>query len=225
MNRNHHALCAMLLAFVLILVMCSQFIRDFSARADTEKVVYLTFDDGPSDRVTPKILDVLKEEKVKATFFVVGRSAEDRKYLLEREISEGHTVAVHSYSHNYSQIYSSAESLLDDIDKCNEVIKSVTGSYSTVYRFPGGSFGLDCKLIDAVKSHGMKYVDWNASLCDAEYNCAPTDILYSNAVDTSKGHNRVILLAHDSTTKITTAEALRDIIKYFKNQSYKFATL
>ena len=225
MNRNYHAFCAMLLALVLVLVMCSQFIRDTSARAGTEKVVYLTFDDGPSDRVTPKILDTLKEEKVKATFFIVGTAAENRKYLLERERTEGHTIAVHSYTHEYSQIYSSAENLLADIDKCNEVIKSVTGSYSALYRFPGGSYGLRDELIEAVKAHGMKYVDWNASICDAEYCTAPQEILYTNAVNSSKGRDSVILLAHDSTTKSTTAKALKDIIEYFKSQNYKFATL
>ena len=225
MNRNYHAFCAMLLAFVLILVMCGQLVRDSFARASTEKTVYLTFDDGPSDRVTPKILDVLKAENVKATFFIVGSAAEKRKYLLEREFSEGHTVAVHSYSHIYSRIYSSTENLLADIDRCNEIIKSVTGSYSSIYRFPGGSFGLSRELINAVGEHGMKYVDWNASVCDAEYYCAPREILYANAVDTSRGHDSVILLAHDSTTKTTTAQALKDIIKYFKSQNYIFKTL
>ena len=225
MNRNYHAFCAMLLAFVLVLVMCSQFIKDSYAQAKDEKVVYLTFDDGPSDRVTPKILDILKEEKVKATFFIVGNAAQSRKYLLEREYREGHTVAVHSYTHEYKQIYSSAENLLADIDKCNEVIKSVTGSYSTIYRFPGGSYGLKDELIEAVKAHGMKYADWNASTCDAEYCTAPQEVIYANAVNSSKGRNRVILLAHDSTTKTTTAEALRDIIRYFKSQNYIFATL
>ena len=225
MNRNHHALCAILLAVVLILVMCSQFIRDNTAQADTEKVVYLTFDDGPSDRVTPKILDILKEEGVKATFFIVGQAAENRKYLVEREIAEGHTVAVHSYTHRYGEIYASKENLLEDIDRCNEVIKSVTGSYSTLYRFPGGSYGLRSELVDAVTEHGMKYFDWNASLCDAEYYNAPKELLYTNAVESSKGRNTVILLAHDTTTKSSTVQALQDIIKFFKSQNYRFATL
>lgn len=226
MNKNYHALCAMLLAFALIVVMCSQFVKDNATFANTrdEKVVYLTFDDGPCDRVTPKILDVLKEENVKATFFIVGTAAENRKYILERELAEGHTVAVHSYSHRYGQIYSSPENLIADIDKCNEIIKSVTGSFSTLYRFPGGSFGLSDKLISAVKEHGMKYVDWNASICDAEYYAAPPEILYANAVESSKGHNTVVLLAHDSTTKSTTAQALKNIIRYFKSQNFKFDT-
>lgn len=230
MNKNYHAYCAILLAIALILVMCSQLINSNgkaygeSNEVETEKCVYLTFDDGPSDRVTPKILDVLKEEKVTATFFVIGMNAENRKYLLEREIAEGHTVAVHSYSHRYNEIYSSPESLIADIDKCNEVIKSVAGCYSTVYRFPGGSFGLNKKLVSAVKAHGMKYIDWNASTRDAEYYCAPPEILYKSAVDTAKGHDTVVLLAHDSTTKTSTAEAIKSIIKYFKSQNYKFNT-
>lgn len=225
MNRNYHVYCAILLAFALILAMCNQFLRENLpfARANTEKTVYLTFDDGPSDRVTPKILDVLKEENVKATFFIVGTAAENRKYLLKREIDEGHTVAVHSYTHRYSEIYSSAEKLLDDIDKCNELIKSVTGSYSDVYRFPGGSYGLSKNLVSAVKERGIKYVDWNASVRDAEYYCAPPEILLKSAIESSQGHNNVVLLAHDSTTKTTTAKALKSIIKYYKSQNFKFS--
>ena len=108
MNRNYHAYCAILLAIALILVMCSQLINSEKTalgEVDAEKSVYLTFDDGPSDRVTPKILDVLKEENVTATFFIVGQNAKLRKYLLEREFAEGHTVAVHSYTHDYKKIY------------------------------------------------------------------------------------------------------------------------
>ena len=224
MNKNYHAYCAILLAFALIVTMCSQFFKNALsfASARVEKNVYLTFDDGPSDRVTPKILDVLKQENVRATFFIVGSAAENRKYLLEREHSEGHTLAVHSYSHRYGEIYSSPEKLLADIDKCNELIKSVTGSYSDVYRFPGGSYGLSEKLVSAVKEHGLKCVDWNASVRDAEYYSAPPEILYKSAVDTSKDRDAVVLLAHDSTTKTTTATALKDIIKYFKEQKYTF---
>lgn len=226
MNRNYHAFCAILLAFALILVMCHQFVKDniTFAEESAQKTVYLTFDDGPSDRVTPKILDVLKKENVKATFFIVGSAAESRKYLLEREFNEGHTIAVHSYTHKYGQIYASESNLIDDIDKCNELIKNVTGSYSDVYRFPGGSYGLNRNLIDAVREHGMRYVDWNASTRDAEYYCAPAEILLKSAIDTSKGHDNVVLLAHDSTTKTTTAAALKNIIKYFKDLNFVFET-
>ena len=226
MNRNFTALCAAMLAFAIMLIVCGNILsnsRRFSfAESEDVKCVYLTFDDGPSDRVTPKILDVLKEENVNATFFIIGQQAQTRKYLLQREIDEGHTVAVHSYTHEYGEIYSSPESLIKDIDKCNEVIKSVTGKYSDLYRFPGGSYGLSEKLISAVKEHGMKPIDWNASFSDAEiYNATPAQI-FDAAITSADCCEKVVILAHDSTNKSATALALKDIIRHFKNQGYTF---
>lgn len=227
MNRNFPAFCAAMLAFALMLVLCGGFWTSgnkisLAENESSVKTVYLTFDDGPSDRVTPKILDVLKEENVKATFFIIGNQAETRKYLIEREFNEGHTVAVHSYTHKYREIYNSPESLINDIDKCNEVIKSVTGNYSSVYRFPGGSFGLSERMINAVTRHGMRYVDWNASTRDAEIISATPEQLYKATVNTSACAENVVLLAHDSTTKSSTAAALKDIIGHFKEQGYIF---
>ncbi|MDE6000935.1 MAG: polysaccharide deacetylase [Clostridia bacterium] len=227
MNRNIPAFCAAMLAFALLLVFCGGLWAQSGAFSLAEeesviKTVYLTFDDGPSDRVTPKILDVLAEEDVKATFFIVGKHAETRKALLKREAKEGHTVAVHSYTHVYNQIYASPESLLADIEKCNDLIEEVTGSRSTLYRFPGGSFNLSYRLISAVTSHGMRYVDWNASFRDAEiYNATPYQ-LYQAAVTTAASAENIVFLAHDSTTKTATAEALREIIRHFKNEGYLF---
>lgn len=227
MNRNFSAFCAAMLAFALMLVICGGFWannKKFSL-AETEstvKTVYLTFDDGPSDRVTPKILDVLAEENVKATFFIIGAQAENRKYIIKREFEEGHTVAVHSYTHKYNEIYSSVRNLIEDIDRCNDVIKGITGSRSSVYRFPGGSFGLSGGLISAVTAHGMRYVDWNASTRDAEIcNATPSQILNATIATSAKAEN-VVLLAHDSTTKTATAEALKDIIRYYKDNGYVF---
>ena len=172
MNRNFTAICAAFLMCAILIVFygSAAISKSTSAFAETESqnAIYLTFDDGPSDKVTPKILDVLKEENVKATFFIVGKNAKTRKYLLRREADEGHTVAVHSYSHDYKDIYSSADKLLEDIDRCNEVIKSALGRTSDIYRFPGGSFNLSKNLIDSVFRHGMKYIDCNASTRDAE---------------------------------------------------------
>lgn len=226
MNKNFTAFCASMLAFCLMFVIIQGgFIRKHNislAEESTVKTVYLTFDDGPSDKVTPKILDILAEEEVKATFFIIGKQAETRKYLIEREFNEGHTVAVHSYSHRYSDIYSSTEALLTDIDKCNKVIKEVTGSYSYLYRFPGGSFGLDSKLIKATVNHGMRYIDWNASVRDAEICNAKPEQLYKAAVTTSADTDNVVLLMHDSTTKTATAQALKSIIKHFKDKGYIF---
>ncbi|MDE7075833.1 MAG: polysaccharide deacetylase [Clostridia bacterium] len=226
MNRKNTVICAFMLLFVLVATQflnITQLVKPRIALAEEpQKCVYLTFDDGPSDKVTPKILDVLKEENVKATFFIVGKLAERRKYLIEREFNEGHTVAVHSYSHVYRDIYSSAEKLLEDIDRCNELIREVTGEYAAVYRFPGGSFGLNPDFINAVTAHGMRYVDWNASLRDAEICNATPDDLFKAAIDTPANRDHIVMLAHDTTDKTVTAQALKSVIKYYKNRGYVF---
>lgn len=226
MNRKNTVLCAFLLLLLFVavqfLAVCDNFGVNIALAETPQKCVYLTFDDGPSDRVTPKILDVLKEEDVKATFFIVGKMAERRKYLIEREFAEGHTVAVHSYSHVYSDIYSSEEKLLDDIDRCNKLIKEVTGKYSDVYRFPGGSFCIKKDLVDAVTAHGMRYIDWNASMRDAEIvNPAPDDLLKA-AINTPANRDHIVMLAHDTTDKMTTVQALKSVIRYYKEKGYVF---
>lgn len=231
MNRKYFAAAAAILA-VAFAVLWIAYGRNnsteafslTSASAQTPKTVYLTFDDGPSDRVTPKILDVLDEENVKATFFIIGQQAERRDYLIKREAESGHTVAVHSYTHNYSEIYSSPHSLIADIDRCNDVIESITGKRSDLYRFPGGSYGLREELIAAAAGHGMRYVDWNASTRDAECPGSAGQ-LFDSAVATSAGLDRVVLLSHDSTYKTSTPEATRRLIKYYKENGYTFDVL
>lgn len=228
-NRNFTAICAALLmcAFLIVFYVSPKIAKSTVtfAEASTQKVVYLTFDDGPSDRVTPRILDVLKEENVKATFFIVGRNAETRKNLIKRETDEGHSVGVHSYSHVYKDIYASTESLLNDIDKCNKIIKEITGKPTKLYRFPGGSHGLSSELIEAVKSHGMEYYDWNASTRDAELLDATPDELYRTAVNTATSDKSIIILSHDTTNKTATVEALKLIIKHYKERGYAFSAL
>ena len=225
MKRNYSAVCAVILMLAVIIALVAGIAPQKTTLtfADSnEKIVYLTFDDGPSDRVTPKILDVLKEENVKATFFIVGKNAVRRKDILRRAVKEGHTLGVHSYSHIYNEIYSSAQSLLEDIDKCNEVIKEITGASASIYRFPGGSFFLSESLKQAVLQRGMTYVDWNASLNDAELKDPTPDCLFDTAVATAANRNKVIMLAHDTTDKTATAEALKNVILYFKQQGYTF---
>lgn len=189
------------------------------------KTVYLTFDDGPSDRVTPLVLDALKRNNVKATFFIIGLQAETRPYLIEREINEGHSVAVHSYTHDYKTIYKSCNSLERDVEKCNDVIENICGKRSKLYRFPGGSYNVSQLLKNKIKELGYKYVDWNASTGDAEIINPTPQQLYKTAIKTTKKTGNVILLCHDGTTRTTTALALDSIIKYYKQNGYLFDTL
>ena len=224
MNRRYPALAAIIITFALFAVLVGNFMKSphaaFAMQAD--RAIYLTFDDGPSDRVTPKILDILKEENVPATFFIVGIRAKDRKEILKRAVAEGHTLAIHSYTHDYNEIYASADALLKDIEKCNKVICSVTGEYSSIYRFPGGSYTVNPTLIKAVNAMGFRYVDWNASFRDSELANATSTDLYNAAINTVANQQSIVMLAHDATDKIETVGALKEVIKHFKELGYTF---
>lgn len=223
MNRHIPAIAAILFSVALIVTLFGNFFGSpLLSFAEESKVIYLTFDDGPSDSVTPKILDVLKEEKTPATFFIVGAQAKNRKGILKRIIDEGHTLGVHSYSHKYGEIYKSESALLNDIERCNDVIRSVTGRYSSVYRFPGGSFNVDPKLIGAVKAKGYRYVNWNASFRDSELKNAAAEDLFDAAVTTVANPNHIVMLAHDASDKTQTVYALKKVIRYFKSKGYEF---
>ena len=223
MNRHIPALTAFMLTVALFVTLFGNFLgAPLLSFAEEVKVIYLTFDDGPSDRVTPKILDVLKEENVPATFFIVGNCAKTRRDILKRAYDEGHTLAVHSYSHNYGTIYASAEALIDDIEKCNEIICSITGEYSSLYRFPGGSYTVSSELIKAVVSNGYRFINWNASFCDSEIKNATSEDLYDAAVATVANPHRIVMLAHDATDKLETVAALKQVIRHFKRLGYSF---
>lgn len=187
------------------------------------KEVYLTFDDGPSNSVTVPILDTLKEEGVKATFFIVSDRAHGREDILKRMAQEGHTLGVHSASHDYPKIYASDEAFIKDVDTCAAFIKKTTGVTPTVYRFPGGGFKNKEKRA-LVKEHGYRIVDWNAVCGDEEIRNASVDTLVKTAVSTSKGKAKVVLLLHDSASHKATAESLKEIISYFKEHGYTFRT-
>jgi peptidoglycan/xylan/chitin deacetylase (PgdA/CDA1 family) len=225
MNRNFSAFCAVVLAFVIFIATFGGTQKITNTAFAEEKVIYLTFDDGPSDRVTPKILDILKEENVSATFFIIGQQAISRQQIVRREAYEGHTIAIHSYTHEYKDIYSSCDKLLSDIEKCKGIIEMITGYTPTLYRFPGGSYNLSTKLINAVKQSGYRVVDWNSSMRDAEIINPTPYQLYTSAITSAEGKDKIILLAHDSTTKLTTVQALTDVIHYFKSKDYNFKAL
>ncbi len=186
-----------------------------------EKEIYLTFDDGPSTSVTERILDILKEENVKATFFVVGDRVKGRERTLRRIADEGHTLGVHSETHVYSEIYASADALLRDAETCAETIRRVTGITPRVYRFPGG--GKHPASAELLRKNGYRIVSWNAVCGDEELRGATADVLFSTAVETAKGKDPVILLCHDSATHSETAKALPAIIAHFRAEGYTFS--
>lgn len=186
--------------------------------------VYLTFDDGPTDSTTPKVLDILHEKGVRATFFVIGRQIAGREKTLRRTACEGHAIGIHSYSHRYEEIYRSEGALLRDIEQCRRAILAVLPRYDRkIYRFPGGSF-LCPALRDAVTGAGYRYYDWNAATGDAEGKFTADELLH-NAIETSRGKEPVVLLLHDGVGYRETIAALPRIIDYFRGRGYRFRTL
>lgn len=180
------------------------------------KKVYLTFDDGPSDN-TNEILDILKEYDVKATFFVVGKTDEQSKAAYQRIVAEGHTLAMHSYSHSYSEIYASRENFISDLSALQEYLYEVTGVWPRFYRFPGGSSNsvsqVDMQeLIEWVDENGIIYFDWNAASGDAVSDELPKDTIVENCLTQLEGKRRCMILMHDAVDKHTTVEALPEII-------------
>lgn len=195
--------------------------------SDTEiKTICLTFDDGPTDSTTPKILDILRKENIPATFFVTGRQISSRKEILQRTFDDGHAIGIHTYSHEYKQIYASISALLGDIRRCQKSIREVLPEWnSDLYRFPGGEAGLSDTLISAVKNAGFRICSWNASVEDAVSPNASAEDLYNNAVRSAGEKNHVVLLLHDGVGYRETIRALPKIIEYFRSKGYTFQSL
>ena len=196
-------------------------------KADGKKVAYLTFDDGPSTNNTPQILDILDKNNIKATFFVIGQNAEKNPDLVKREVSEGDVVGNHTYSHNMRYVYSSTSNFISDLDKNDKVLKSIIGDdYNLkLVRFPGGSFGTRlAPYREAAKKSGYHYIDWNDLTGDAEHNNVPVSALMSE-LEKYTTQDHVVILMHDAPAKVTTVQALPQVIEFLKSKGYTFETL
>jgi len=197
-----------------------------------EKTAFLTFDDGPTTTVTPLILDLLKQENIKATFFVLGNRAKANPELIKREFEEGHYIANHGYTHKYSQIYQSSQTVLDEYNYTESCIQEALGNpdyHSRVFRFPGGSVGGYYKNIKVqakqlLRQNNIVSLDWNALSKDAEGAHTKEKIMQS-IISTVGQKQSVVILMHDSYDKILTYETLTDVIKYLRDNGYTFKNL
>jgi peptidoglycan/xylan/chitin deacetylase (PgdA/CDA1 family) len=194
-------------------------------------VICLTFDDGPSS-VTPEVLDVLKENNIKATFFILDYS-EQSKSMIQRIIDEGHTLAIHGMSHDYSKIYASAEATLENFTSLQKKIKK-DFNYDVKYvRFPGGASntisrnyceGVMTEAVKKVQEESLEYYDWNVDVDDAGSARTPSEI-YNNFVDGILPGVENIVLMHDGEGHMPTAKALQEIINYAKENGYVFTAI
>ena len=188
---------------------------------DGYRKVYLTFDDGPSQN-TEEILDILKEYNVKATFFVIKKEGREYEELYRRIVNEGHTLGMHSTDHVYSNIYSSTEAFVNDTVKLRDFLYMVTGVESNYYRFPGGSSNkvssIDMKVFASLlEDMGIEYFDWNVSSQDASSPILSKNQIVNNAVSKLYNFDCAMILFHDTNSKVTTVEALPEIIEYINS--------
>lgn len=195
-------------------------------------VIWLTFDDGPSSNITPKVLDILKEENIKATFFVINYT-QGNEHLIKRIVDEGHTIGIHGYSHEYSKIYKSKETFMNNVYTLQDRIYKSTGVKSMYTRFPGGSSntvskkyckGIMTELTKEMLSKGFKYYDWNISSGDAGGAKNATDVYNNVTKNLSKNRGNMVLM-HDFGSNKKGLEALPKIIEYAKKEGYTFAKI
>ncbi len=196
--------------------------------AETRRA-FLTFDDGPST-VTPTILDVLKQENVKATFFVLGAGVKAMPETTKRIYEEGHYIANHGYTHSYSTIYSSPQAVLDEFNQCNEAVRNAIGVpeyHSHLFRFPGGLPGgkyaeIKRQANELLLQNDILHVDWNALTGDAETANPTIEFERQRIEETVANKSSVVILMHDAEAKKVTAEALPQIISWLRENGYEF---
>lgn len=202
----------------------------YSPNNNGNKVIYLTFDDGPS-QYTGELLDVLSKYNVKATFFVTGRNSNYFHYI-KRAYDEGHTIGLHTYSHNYSLVYSSIDAYFSDLNSINEIVREQTGSYSNIIRFPGGSsntvsrnytVGIMSQLSSLVESKGYKYFDWNVSSGDASSVILDSSSYAQNVINGLGNGSYYVVLQHD--TNVNSIRAVSNIIEYGLSHGYSFRAI
>ncbi len=208
--------------FALLLISLWIPIKALSSE-DNEKSIYLTFDDGPGGKVTTKVLDILKAENVQATFFLIGNQIEGQENTIKRMQEEGHSLGLHSMTHEKCKLYSSNEGFLNEMLEVQNIIKEITGETSYILRFPFGcnnnSYHLKPELIDLLHKNNFKIYDWNVDSSDgANPNAAPATLIKKSQSD----KDTIILLMHCGYQSKNSAEALPGIIKYYKDKGYTF---
>ncbi len=193
---------------------------------DMKKVIYLTFDDGPSYKVTNDVLDILKENKINATFFLIGNQIKGKEDVVKRIYNEGNGIGLHTYTHKLNKIYSSEDAFIKEMIKCRNEINSVIGVSPNIIRFPCGSnTHLNKKYVKRLHDEGFKIYDWDLDNTDGLNSRLSPDILYRKAIKGSENRQKIILLLHCTDMHKNTCKALPRIIKYYKSKGFEFKVI
>lgn len=208
----------------------SLMVKENEDTTENVKKVFLTFDDGPCINNTLKILDILQQNNVKATFFVVGKKVAQYPEIVKKLSDAGMCIASHSYSHDY-RIYKSYLKYNEDLIMCNEVIRKITGKEPCRYvRLPGGSYNsIGNRMVmrnikESIRENNFNYVDWNVCSGDAISDNVPSNKIRDEVVKQCKNKNLAVILMHDAYYKKSTVEALPYIVSYLKSEGFEFKT-
>lgn len=228
MKFNKNLRLVLVLFFLLVTNSFKVYATDnnMSSENSNKKTVYITFDDGPGGKVTKDILDTLKKENVPATFFVIGSQIKGQEDIILRMKEEGHSIGLHSYSHDRNKLYCSNDNFLNEMIKDQEIIFNVTGEKYNILRFPFGcnnnSYKLTEELVKKLHNNNLKIYDWTVDSGDgANYKSSPETIIKKSC----KSEDNVVLLMHCSFLNKTSAKALPSIIKYYKDKGYEFKAI
>jgi peptidoglycan/xylan/chitin deacetylase (PgdA/CDA1 family) len=208
--------------------------KSIPTHSEKGKIAYLTFDDGPSTNTEP-ILAILKQYSVHATFFVNGDSTMNGQRLYRRILDEGHVIGNHTYTHNYSSIYSSVQAFDKDTERLSMLLEKFTGIRPTLLRYPGGSnnkvshqYGgskIMQRIIAKMNQEGFTYTDWNVSSTDAALPMQSKIQIISAVLNGSKNKKEVIILMHDDAKKMNTVRALSEVIAGLQKMGFHFEVL
>lgn len=203
---------------------------DWNYESNGRKVIYLTIDDGPSDK-TQQILDILDRYGCKATFFVIGRDV-DHFPIIKKAFDKGHTIGLHSYSHDYAYVYSSEAAYYDDLDSIGQMVEEQIGFVPAFIRFPGGSSnsvsteysaGIMTRLTESVQGRGYQYYDWNVSSGDGAD--ISTEDFVENCTTGATEYENIVMLMHDSAAKQSSVDGLPAVIEYWQAKGYTFEAI
>lgn len=193
-----------------------------------EKNVYITFDDGPAGKITTNILDVLKQENVPATFFVIGSQIKGQEKLILRMKNEGHSIGLHSFSHDRNKLYKENEGFISEMLKTQDILFNVTGEKYNVLRFPFGcnnnSYKLTQSLVDLIHENNLKIYDWNTDSCDGLNPHSSPDCIARKSCS-NKPQDCVVILMHCSYINKNSLVALPSIIKHYRDNGYTFKAI
>lgn len=212
-------------SFILIIFLIISFQNFFLIKttASEQRVIYLTFDDGPAGKVTKNILEILKSEAVPATFFIIGDQIKGQEDLIKRIYNDGHALGLHSMSHRKNCLYNSNEAFLNEMLQTQELINSIVGVKPNILRFPFGCnnscYKISQSMVDLLHENNLKIYDWNTDSGDGAHPNANPNVFVRNS---KSNKDYVILLMHCAYMSKSSVKALPEIIKYYKEKGYEF---